>query len=162
MEQNRQLCSLFIREFPFPDAITSLFNTILEMVSRFRGQTAEAAVAGVSLALAGVLGIAAKGDQEGGCSLHFPGLVSKSKSKCLPMKQLSQCKWEKTLFQGSGQLCVWGGRSEIIFWTNKALQRIIPVEDGRDIHLLKGIFTSSIRHLALLLLWSRVAAIVSY
>lgn len=43
-----------------------------------------------------------------------------------------------------------------------AFQRIISMEDRRDIHLLKGIFTSSILHLASLLLWSHVVIIVFY
>lgn len=77
------------------------------MGSRFRGQTTEAAMAGVSLVLAGILGIAAEGDQEGGCSLHFPGLLSKSKSKCSPVKQLSQCKAGKNALPRLwGAVCV--------------------------------------------------------
>lgn len=43
-----------------------------------------------------------------------------------------------------------------------AFQHIISMEDRRDIHLLKGIFTSSILHIASLLLWSHVVIIVFY
>lgn len=43
-----------------------------------------------------------------------------------------------------------------------AFQHVIAMEDRRAIHLLKGIFTSPILHLASLLLWSHVVIIVFY
>lgn len=43
-----------------------------------------------------------------------------------------------------------------------AFQQTISMEDRRAIHLLKGVFTSSILQLCSVLLWSHVVIIVFY
>lgn len=43
-----------------------------------------------------------------------------------------------------------------------AFQQTISMEDMRAIHLLKGVFTSSILQLCSVLLWSHVVIIVFY